>query len=112
MSANKQHKNLTTIFDPSNEFLSKIGLLVGLLHHCITNEVIPTQIQSAVSICEFLCPGMVLYSISVDYGCTEEPHTLIPRVRKVVWVLVRWGCEIESGVAEMDVIRCRGSCGT
>ena len=31
---------------------------------------------------------------------------------KGVWVLGRWGCEVESGVAEMDVMRCRGSCGT
>ena len=31
---------------------------------------------------------------------------------KGVWVFGRWGGEVESGVAEMDMLRCRGSCGT
>ena len=31
---------------------------------------------------------------------------------KGVWVFGRWGCEVESGVAKMDVRRCGGACGT
>ena len=64
----------TTSFYPASVFLSEISLFVGLFTIPFVHDkrdVFPTQIQTAVSICQFLSPGMVLYS-SIDHHISHR----------------------------------------